>query len=73
MRYYWYNRQELLQETKDKYHNCGIIIIIIIIKGLLNIIHKITMSEKKQIIIIRICLENKNKQKENISRTGIRK
>ena len=23
MRYYWYNRQELLQETKDKYHNCG--------------------------------------------------
>ena len=20
---YWYNRQELLQKTKDKYHNCG--------------------------------------------------
>ena len=23
MSYYWYNRQELLQKTKEKYHNCG--------------------------------------------------
>ena len=23
MSYYWFNRQELLQKTKDKYHNCG--------------------------------------------------
>ena len=23
MRYYWFNRPELLQKTKDKYHNCG--------------------------------------------------
>ena len=23
MRYYWFNRQELLQKVKDKYHNCG--------------------------------------------------
>ena len=21
--YYWFNRQELLQKAKDKYHNCG--------------------------------------------------
>ena len=23
MSYYWFNRQELLQKAKDKYHNCG--------------------------------------------------
>ena len=23
MSYYWYNRQELLQKAKEKYHNCG--------------------------------------------------
>ena len=23
MNYYWFNRQELLQKEKDKYHNCG--------------------------------------------------
>ena len=23
MSYDWFNRQELLQKTKDKYHNCG--------------------------------------------------
>ena len=23
MSYYWFNGQELLQEAKDKYHNCG--------------------------------------------------
>ena len=23
MRYYWFNRQELLQKVKDKYHNCS--------------------------------------------------
>ena len=23
MSYYWYNRPELLQKAKDKYHNCG--------------------------------------------------
>ena len=23
MSYYWFNRQELLQKTKGKYHNCG--------------------------------------------------
>ena len=23
MSYYWFNRQELLQEVKDRYHNCG--------------------------------------------------
>ena len=23
MGYYWFNRQELLQKAKDKYHNCG--------------------------------------------------
>ena len=21
--YYWFNRPELLQKSKDKYHNCG--------------------------------------------------
>ena len=23
MSYYWFNRQELLQKAKDRYHNCG--------------------------------------------------
>ena len=23
MSYYWFNRQELLQKAKGKYHNCG--------------------------------------------------
>ena len=23
MSYYWFNRQEILQEVKDRYHNCG--------------------------------------------------
>ena len=23
MSYYWFNRQELLQKAKEKYHNCG--------------------------------------------------
>ena len=23
MSYFWFNRQELLQKAKDKYHNCG--------------------------------------------------
>ena len=23
MSYYWFNRQELLQKSKDKYHNSG--------------------------------------------------
>ena len=23
MSYYWFNRQELLQKAKNKYHNCG--------------------------------------------------
>ena len=23
MSYYWFNRKELLQKAKDKYHNCG--------------------------------------------------
>ena len=23
MRYYWFNRQELLQKAKEKYDNCG--------------------------------------------------
>ena len=23
MRYYWFNRQELLQKAKDRYLNCG--------------------------------------------------
>ena len=23
MSYYWFNIQEVLQEAKDKYHNCG--------------------------------------------------
>ena len=23
MSYYWFNRQELLQKAKDKYHICG--------------------------------------------------
>ena len=23
MSYYWFNRQELLQKAKDKYHSCG--------------------------------------------------
>ena len=23
MNYYWFHRQELLQKSKDRYHNCG--------------------------------------------------
>ena len=23
MNYYWFNRQDLLQKTGEKYHNCG--------------------------------------------------
>ena len=23
MSYYWFNRQELLQKAKDRYHDCG--------------------------------------------------
>ena len=37
MSFYWFNRQELLQKAKDKYHNCGGK------KKLLNIIYKIEM------------------------------
>ena len=61
MSYCWFNRQELLQKAKDRYHNGGGT------KKLLNIIARTEMFEtKKQEIGIETCQKKKKKQKENI-------
>ena len=42
MSYYWFNRQELLQKAKNRYHNCGGK------KKLLNIISQIKMLSEEE-------------------------
>ena len=66
MSYYWFNRQELLQKAN--------VIIVVVKKKLVNTIAKIKMPlKKKQVISIGNCMKNKKKQKENISKIGIKK
>ena len=60
MSYYWFNRQELLQKAKDKYHD----------KGGKEKAAEYYMKNKdvikKCIISIKICLKNNKKPKESI-------
>ena len=41
----WFNRQELLQKAKYKYHNC---VIVVVKKKLLNIMSKTEKHQKKK-------------------------
>ena len=64
MSYYWFNRQELLQKSKYKYHNCGE-------AAKYYAANKDVINEKANNKYQN--LKNKKKQKENTSKTGIKK
>ena len=63
MSYYWFNRQELLQKAKEKYHNCGGKE-----KAAEYYLGNKNVIKKKQIISIRIRQNNKKKQRENMDK-----
>ena len=68
MSYSWFNRQELFQKAKDRYHNCG---------GKQKLLSTILKTGefflKKQKISIKACQKKKKKKKENMERTDTEK
>ena len=69
MSYYWFNRQELLQKAKNKYHNCG---------GKEKaaeyyLENRVFFWKNKQNISIETCQKNKKKQKVNMERIDTEK
>ena len=63
MRYYWFNRQELLQKVKDKYHNCGDKE-----KAAEYYLEYKDVSKNKQRKSIKTCQKKKKKKNENMKR-----
>ena len=67
MKYYCFNRQELLQKAKEKYETGGK-------KQLLNIIKTIMRAQnKKQIVSIRIWRKEEKKEKKTIFQEQVSK
>ena len=66
MSYYWFNRQELLQKAKNRYHNGSGK------KKLLNLIsrNREVLGEEAK-IGTKACQKKKKKQKKNIVEIGI--
>ena len=63
MSYYWCNRQEILQKTKERYSK----------KKLLSIISKIKKLQKKsQEIVVKTCQKKKKTKLKSIKRRGIK-
>ena len=60
---YWYNKQELLQKAKEKYHNCGG-------NGKAA---EYYLANKKRYKRKRKHKEAEKKQKENIKKLGMKK
>ena len=75
MNYYWFNRQELLQKAKDRYHNGGgkeeDANKHYISKKILQRYYIKILQKKKQKVGIETCQKKKNKQKESISEKDI--
>ena len=65
MSYYWFNRQELLQKAKDKYHNGGGQK-----KAAKFYLENKDVLKEKEKIGIEACLKKKKKQKESMEEIG---
>ena len=68
--YYWFNRQELLQTAKDKYHNCGDKEKEKVAKYYLENEEVFFKKAKKS---IEVCQKKKKKQKKNMEEIDTKK
>ena len=66
MSYYQFNRQEVLQKAKDRYHNCGGKE-----KAAKYYIKNKEIFKKMQTISIETCQKKKKKQNKNMERIDI--
>ena len=67
MSYYWFNKPELLQKAKNKYHTCGGKE-----KSAKYYLGSKDVIKKKQKISFKIFQKKKKKQKENMKEIGIK-